>query len=113
MAYFVIIDCPFVNSELQNILTENLSIKCSFPCFHSGKFGSTMRCMLEKEDDLKYPDSVEFIEDIICKVIPVCISAQMCFSNESERSLQNVYSLEVHSHNHMNVNGFSTCSHVC
>jgi hypothetical protein len=71
----ILSDYPFSESELRAILTKVLYVRCSFPSFPFGSSGSTIRCILEQEEDEeeeggKALDPVFILEDIICKVMP-------------------------------------------
>jgi hypothetical protein len=81
----ILSDYPFSESELRAILKNVLHIRCAFPSFPSGCFGSTIRCILEKEDEgSEGLDPPLVIEDIICKVMPKLLPM---ISSDSERVL--------------------------
>jgi hypothetical protein len=71
-------DYPFTGQELRDILLNVLKIRCSYPLFPSQSYGSTIRCILELNEeldqqqigDLKKFETGVVIEDVICKVIP-------------------------------------------
>lgn len=74
---FISSDYPFTGQELRDILSHVLHIRCSYPLFPSHCYGSTIRCILELNEELDHQishlrkfEGVVVIEDVICKVMP-------------------------------------------
>jgi hypothetical protein len=81
-------DFPFTGQELRDILLNVLNIRCSYPLFPSQCYGSTIRCILELNEEidqeigaLKKFESGVVIEDVICKVMPKLSSRRLSEKN--------------------------------